>query len=341
MSGPRSTPPRIGSPQWDRELATIGVDRKVLDDELAVAIRDSESIAGEVDPHSLDFSGEPAQVAAAWILFHQHHPSYGALMYLGHVWSSAEQTLRDWVVRQFAAMLVHGPGPVAASGEYGLWVDYFEAWSEAPGVFTSLAAQTPHSCWHRLLSAAGPVPWTAKRDYFLEAAEIPELHTALAEGISGSFYDIYGNVDAVEAAHLLDRITVADDDLRDALVEATTQPLRLRSGSVIVVDDPTWRYPGSLLVHATVSGGRWRWVPGSELVADGTVYGRLVHRGFTLDGRLSHQVFQGRPLDGHHRLHRVEAVPEHAEALVDRELEAWPPGLREYVARTRGRPAEE
>ena len=75
---------------------------------------------GQVDPHAVGFAGEPAEVAAAWVLLHQSHPWYAALMYLRHdAWFGADKPMRDWIVRQFAAMLVHGPGPVAESGEYG------------------------------------------------------------------------------------------------------------------------------------------------------------------------------------------------------------------------------
>lgn len=332
MSRPRLFPPKIGGLKWNDELAAIGVDHAVVDEELGVAL--SASGAAEVDPHALDLAGTPAEIAAAWVLLHQDYPSYGPLMYLRFVWSDASEVLRGWIVRQFAAMLTHGPRPVAESCEYGLWVDYFETPSDAPEVFASMAAQIPHSRWHRLLSAAGPVPWSVKRDCFLEATEIPSLHAALATGIAGSFYDVFGDVDAVEAARLLERIIVADDDLRATLIEATTLPLRLRTGSVIIVDDPAWEYPGSFLLDAVVSpGGRRSWVPGSELVADGTVYGRLVHWNCPFDGTSAHRVFPGRRLDGDRGLHRVEADLEHAEALVDRELEAWPPGLREHVTR--------
>lgn len=174
-------------------------------------------------------------------------------MYLRHVWVDADKVLRDWIVRQFAAMLLNGPRPVAESGEYGLWVDYFETPSDAPEVFTGLTAELPHSFWPRLLSAAGPVSWAVKRGRFFEAPEIPALHAALAAGVAGSFYNVYGDVDAVEAAQLLERITVADDGLRAALVEATTEPLGLRCGSAIVVEDSAWKYPGSFLLDAMVS----------------------------------------------------------------------------------------
>ena len=48
---------------------------------------------------------------------------------------------------------------------------------------------------------------------------------------------------------------------------------------------------------------------------------------------MAHRVIPGRQLDEKHCLLRVEAALTHAEALVDRDLQAWPPGLREYIAR--------
>jgi hypothetical protein len=328
---PNSIPPMIGSPEWDLEQVPLGVDRAGLDGELADAL---DTGTEQVDPHSLDLAGEPAYVAAAWILFHQSHPSYGALLYLRFAWSDADQASRDWIVRQFAAMLIHGPAPVAESAEYGLWVDYVETPSDAPEVFDGLTAQLPHSHWHRLLSASGPIPWTVKRSRFQEAGDIPTLHGALAQGLAGSFYDVYGDVDAVEAAQLLKRITVDDAELMAALVEATTQPLMLRAGGAIIVDDASWPYPGSFLLDAEVSSGRWRWVPGSELVADGTVLGRMEHWDFPLDRTLARRAIAGRKLTGHHAFHRVEAAPEHLRSLVNRDLESWPPGLRVHLRNT-------
>src|SRR3954471_16867655 len=171
----RSTPPKIGSYKWNLELSAIGVRRDDVDEQLSWALSDKE----QLDPHSLNISGKPAVHAAFWVLYHQTRPSYTALMYLRHRWFDASQGLRTWMVWQYAAMLCHGPGPVAESAEYGLWVDYFER-SEAAEVFTTLMVLLPHDRWHRLLSAAGPIPWAAKRECFYEPAEIPDLHAALA-----------------------------------------------------------------------------------------------------------------------------------------------------------------
>ncbi|MGI5420083.1 hypothetical protein [Actinomadura luteofluorescens] len=330
MSEPTSPPPPIGTPGWDRELAGIGLDRPQVDAGVDQAL---ESAAGDqFDPHDLELETD-AESAAVWVLLHQRFPSYGILVYLRMCWSDGDHVLQNWVVRQLAAMLTHGPGPVAESAEYGLWVDYFES-PEVSQVFTALASQMPRSHWECLISGAGPVPWDAKRRVFREAAEVPALHPALARGLAGSFYDVYGQVDAVEAAALLDRITVADEDLREALAEATTQPLRLRTGSAVIVDDPGWTHQGSFLLRAVVRSPRARWVWRSELVADGRVYGRLVHWDFPFDAaQIAHRTVAAPEPEGRIVLFRVEGDPEHAESLVNRDIEAWPPGLREHLAR--------
>ncbi|MEU7860271.1 hypothetical protein [Nonomuraea sp. NPDC049141] len=152
---------------------------------------------------------------------------------------------------------------------------------------------------------------------------------------TATFYDVYGDVDAVGAALLLDRFTVADESLLAALTEATTQPLRLRSGSAVIVDesDAEWPHPGSSLLRAAVGSSRSPWVRRSELVADGRVYGRLAHWDFPFDpAKIAHRVVAAPEPEGRVVLFRVEGPPEHAELLVDRELEAWPPGLREHLA---------
>ncbi|MFI0448311.1 hypothetical protein [Actinomadura sp. 6N118] len=334
MSDPTSPPPLIGTFRWDRELVDIGLDRLRVDADVDLVLETTDA-HDEFNPHGLNLLGTDAENAAAWVLLHQMFPSYGILMYLRMCWLHGDHVLQDWIVRQFAAMLMHGPGPVAESAEYGLWVDYFES-REASRVFTALTLQLPRSHWDRLISGAGPVPWEAKRHVFREAAEIPALHPALARGLAGSFYDVYGEVDAVDASALVELITVADEDLLEALTEATTQPLRLRTGSAMVVDesDPGWPHPGSFLLRAVVRSPRSRWVGRSELVADGRVYGRLVHWDFPFDAsKIAYRTVVAPEPEGRIVLFRVEGAPEHAELLVNRDLEAWPPGLREHLAR--------
>ncbi|GAB3827016.1 hypothetical protein ACFPIJ_07200 [Dactylosporangium cerinum] len=319
-------PPPIGSTAWDRELLTLGIDRATVDRELR------EAVAGiaEPDGHDVYLNDASPETAAVLVLFHQERPSYSALMYLRFVWNGADGRLRDWIVRQYAAMLVHGPGPVAESGEYGLAIDYFEDHRVASGVLAALLTQVPEDHWAGILRAAGPVQWSAKRQLFLAAAARPALHAALAKGMAASFYGVYGDIDAPEAAELLRRITVEDERVRGHLVQATTEPMLMRSGSAIVVTDAHWAHPGSILLEMVVTRGPWRWAARSELVADGRTWGRLVHWSFPFRREHEHRTLPGRPLDKP-ELHRIEDPPADPADLVDRDFELWPPGLREHL----------
>ncbi|GAA2555934.1 hypothetical protein GCM10010435_28200 [Winogradskya consettensis] len=327
--------PPIGSAAWDRELTTLGIDRPTVDRELHSAVEDAiaEGTA-EPDGHDVYLNDASPETAAVLVLFHQSHPSYSALMYLSFAWHNADGRLRDWIVRQYAAMLVHGPRPVTDSATYGLAIDYFEDRKAAPGFFAALLPQIPTGNWGGLLRAAGPLTWPIKRQLFLTAAEHPDLHEALAEGMAASFFGVYGDISAPEAADLLQHITVADDQTRAALTEATTQPLLMQSGSAIVVTDPRWTHPDSFLLEMTVTHGHRRWSPRSELVINGQAHGRLAHWSFPFHHAWDHLTLPGRTLNKPH-LHRIEGTPSDAADLVDREIELWLPGLRTYLAQQR------
>ncbi|MDI6102222.1 hypothetical protein QLQ12_26750 [Actinoplanes sp. NEAU-A12] len=333
-------PPPIGSAAWDRELVGLGIDRATVDRELRLAVEDAvDGGTAEPDGHDVYLNDASPETAAVLVLFHQEHPSYSALMYLRFVWNDGDGRLRDWIVRQYAAMLVHGPRPVAESGEYGLAIDYFEAYQDAPGVLAALLTQVPAAHWGGILRAAGPLAWPVKRDLFQAAAEMPALHAPLARGMADSFYGIYGDIDAPEAAELLGRITIADDQVRAHLIEATTQPMLMRSGSAIVVTDARWTYPDSFLLEMTVTSGLRRWSSRSELVVDGQPVGRIAHWSFPFRHETEHLVLPGRTLHKA-QLHRIAGSPDDAADLVDRELELWPAGLRAYLAQRHGHTAE-
>ena len=108
-------------------------------------------------------------------------------------------------------MLVHGRREVVESAQYGLWVDFFESPDEVTTVFPALLAQVPREHWGAILDPSGPVPWDLKRDAYALAREDPRLHGPLIKGLIGSFYDVYGQVDAVEAARLCEGLNLGPD----------------------------------------------------------------------------------------------------------------------------------
>lgn len=309
----------------------LGLERRNVDRELQEIIEGAlASGKAEPDGHDVYLDAEYPEAGPVLVLLHQDYPSYSALLYLSFVWGKADGQLRAWIVRQFAAMLVHGPEQVADSAEYGLAIDYFEDYQEGPGFFTALLTQVPAGRRGGILRASGPLRWVVKRQLFLAAAEIPALHAPLSEGMAASFYGAYGDIFAPEAAELLKRITVADGQVRSDLIEATTQPMPMLSGSAIVVTDARWTHPGSFLLEMTFTSRHRRWSYRSELIVDGRECGRIAHWSYPFLHRYEHRVLPGRTLD-RPELHRIEGSPIAAADLVDRELELWPAGLREYL----------
>ncbi len=201
-------PPPIGSPAWDAELPAVGGNRAEIDEELR------------------EYDGEPGSLSdAALFLLHQEQPSYSLLFPMYFIWIDKETTDadREWIVRQYAAIFVHGPAAVIDSAVYSLAIDFFETYPKAQGVFEALLRQVPPAHYGPLLRSSPSVFWDVKRGLYEAAAQRPELHDALAYALSASFDAVFGMVDAVEATELFRRITVSDGPVRERLLAATTR----------------------------------------------------------------------------------------------------------------------
>lgn len=310
-------PPRIGSTEWDDELATIGVSRRQVDAALPAERK-------AVDPHSLSFSGDALE-AAALVLLHEDVPSYATLMYVRHRFNSGDDRLKTWITRQYAAMLEHGDETIVASASYALWVDPFEVDADARFVFPRLFADVGPRARAALVAASGPLPWDLKRDAYTWAVE--HAPQALAKGLVGSFYDVLGQVDAAEARRLFHRLEVDEDELRKALHDATSGPFRAWISAVTVFADSA----GSFLVHAEARSSFRRWKIGSELVLGETAFGVLVHVSPPFDKTAAHETFTAsiNGLAGEPVLTlKIEGDPKTAPRLVGQDVELWPRGLR-------------
>ncbi|MFW5968610.1 MAG: hypothetical protein ACOCV2_13885 [Persicimonas sp.] len=156
-----------------------------------------------------------------WILFHEVQPGYAALVQgrLLFISLDVEHPMRKWHTRQVASMILHGSEAVRESVEYYLFVDPFEVPREARVVFPTLRKLLPVEHYDVLLRASEALEWELKRDFYYFAAEYPELHDALAEGLIGSIYGVYGKVDRKEAGLLAGRIDISDPERRRVLDE--------------------------------------------------------------------------------------------------------------------------
>jgi hypothetical protein len=247
-SGERTpAPPPIGSDRWYDELAVQGARRADVE---RVWAEVREKYGPRLDAHQIALEAEPLVELAVWLLLHEAAPGYAPLIYLGHAAAAAEAedpSLFAWMIRQHAAMILHSPPAVRESLEYRLAVDDFEDEDRAVVHFPSLLAQLPYEAWGRVLASSGPVPWHTKRDAYQEAARWPALHAALASGICGSIYGVYGQVDIVEAARLARAIQIDDIATRDAIEAAVSGPLELWVDELFLPESPADSRYGFLL----------------------------------------------------------------------------------------------
>lgn len=328
------TPVPIDSAPWWRAVRKLGVRRKELEVEFE---RAADEAGGPDRIDSFQPGASTAEAVAARFLLYPRVPTYATLLYVTHNWSSANRSLKEWIVCQFATLIAGGQREAAI---YTLWVDYFEVPERAAFVFPRLLRLVPRLAWGPVLGASGPVPWPVKREAYHAAARDPALHAGLARGLAGSFYDGYGSVEPVQARDLLRAITVEQEDVRVALEAVTTRPTRWELLAVIEVDSSDPRFarwvPEERRAELTFLALMRRtselrvWVPGAEIFSDGEPIGRLVHWSFPFDAEVRHLVYGAwaGPNLIETVLFRVEGDARVARARIGRGVEAWPAGLR-------------
>ena len=173
---------------------------------------------GDLDevPHELadlyDESDLPLvdQVRLGFALF-RRMPCYGHLMYLDWVVGGLEGDDRTWFWGEMRALLEDADQRMSTWIEYWLWVDWFEtkdeeAWREVTRFEGDWRRRIA-----RVLSASGPVPWSWKRGLYRRFVhEGPEWQQPVFEGLRGSAFDLYGEIDRGEARELLAQLSVPE-----------------------------------------------------------------------------------------------------------------------------------
>jgi hypothetical protein len=376
----RDLPPAIGSAAWDRELELLGVLRREVDDlvERGMAIgRDRQATCEGIDPsevaltgHDVHFNPDVADDldeqrcmllrCAAWILFHETHPGYHAMMYLRFAyWDLREHDhLVDWVARQLAAMLVHGSPEIVESVEYSLGVDFFEDNRDAELILPRLLPIVEDEHRSDFLRQSGYITWAAKRDFYIQLIDDPDQHWELAQSLRDSFYSFFfGTVDVLDAYDLFQRLDRAhapewwDPEVRRDIIMAMTQPLRAWVESGIALHQSP--DPHDAIVALAVAplrttpsvsyyGNYLSWLPGSEIYVDGQCHGVLRKARYSIDHERPFAGYQDPPR--HTRVTASGPTPDEAAAtiewhgvatcegssvleLVGRWIELWPAGI--------------
>jgi hypothetical protein len=134
-------------------------------------------------------------------------------MYIRHFFDELEDLARADFWSTYRAFLGDDREPIARPVVYSLWVDYFEG------------AHTVEESWHevagpqeprlprlvRVLAASGPVPGPLKAPVYNREPGDIRVHDAIADGLVGSCFDIYGDLDRVPALRLLGRLRLSED----------------------------------------------------------------------------------------------------------------------------------
>ena len=113
-----------------------------------------------------------------------------------------------------------------------MYLDWFEtrteeAWRETTPVEGDWRLRVK-----RVLEVSGPALWSWKADlYWRLVDEGPEWHAPIDEGLVGSAFDLYGDLDVDDGRRLLERLPVPPDarglkELREKLAPAGSTRLR-------------------------------------------------------------------------------------------------------------------
>jgi hypothetical protein len=153
-------------------------------------------------------------------------PSYANLMYVSMLFPKFETDVQTRFWDAYRAFLDDPDDRLAIPAAYSLWVDYFEDPERAAQAWHEMSRpQLSERTLERLVPVSGPVPWELKVPLYEQLAADPHLHPLLFRGLSASEFDLYGKIDAAEAATFLRRLLLAPEtpglrELEGKLAEA-------------------------------------------------------------------------------------------------------------------------
>ena len=165
----------------------------------------------EVSPAVWDTPLPPIEQIALFFQLYDDLPSYAMLMYATHVYPDFGERSRDLWWSECFKRVSDGGDEVREPILYALWCDYFENPALVEEVWKRACAHDDVHVVEGILRVSGPVPWPLKAPLYEAAAKDAAWHMPLLEGLAGSAFNAFGDIDPAAARQLLARMHLPAD----------------------------------------------------------------------------------------------------------------------------------
>ncbi|MBK8253224.1 MAG: nucleotidyltransferase domain-containing protein [Polyangiaceae bacterium] len=204
----RSTPARRSGPggdRWPVEIRCAMTDRGA----------DEPPDAAEDLPHELcdELWGAECnaltKVEAFWLIY-DDLPGYGWLMYGGHEYPHWSADVRDRFWSLLRDRLGSSDEALGRPVAYWLWCDWFEDGTRVDEAWREVTRRlTDRHITRAVLRASGPVPWELKVELYGRLIHDAESHPDIFASILRSAFDLYGQIDPLDAQGWLARLRLS------------------------------------------------------------------------------------------------------------------------------------
>lgn len=136
-------------------------------------------------------------------------PSYGLLWESLRSFSDFNPEDKALTLQWMRQVLEHGTEKHKSALGYLLWADFFENPQLVEEIWYALTYPLPNTAaLHIIFIHSGPVPWEWKWTLYHAVKQDVSMHYAIFRSILHSQYDIYGQINQLEAWHMLQELTL-------------------------------------------------------------------------------------------------------------------------------------
>ncbi|MBT3209920.1 MAG: hypothetical protein HN347_16370 [Bacteroidetes bacterium] len=171
---------------------------------------------------------QPDKIEFSFTLF-ERSPDYGICAEIKMSFNelSKENRLKIW--NNYKRLLKFGDSKQREQIEYSLWVDFFEDTETVDEAWENLVGDyQDKDLIRQLLRISGPVPFDKKDLVYMKLVRDKKNHDYILKSLSGSFFDVYGQINIQRARVLLPTLKVNKSTeeyikLKDCLSRFNTQ----------------------------------------------------------------------------------------------------------------------